>query len=198
MAASHSLFGCQKGVVNATQTFSMPTAEPRLHPRTHLFVAATLYADSASGPVHIRNMSLNGANIEGIMLPDPGARIILKRGSLEASGQMAWREGKRGGVAFSGAVEVSEWMAKVREPQAKIDQLVRALKANRTVPASLAPAPAPTGGQLTHREELEALRAEIAQLGNSLSSDVILVATHPEIQLFDIALQRIDRLIERS
>ncbi len=184
--------------MNATQTIEMPPQEPRLHSRTHLFVAATLYADGASGPVHIRDMSLNGAKIEGTRLPDPGSRIVLKRGSLEASGQMAWKDGKRGGIAFSGAIEVSEWMAKVREPQAKIDQLVRALKANRAAPATPTPALAPTGGDLALREELEALRAEIAQLGNSLSSDVILVATHPEIQLLDIALQRIDRLIARS
>lgn len=183
--------------MTATQTIPTPPPEPRVHPRTHLFVAATLYASGASGPVHIRDMSLNGANIEGAALPEPGTSITLRRGSLEASGRMAWKEGRRGGIAFSGAVEVSDWMARVREPQAKVDQMVRALKANRASMPGIGPAPS-MGGDPSLKEDLEALRAEIAQLGNSLSSDIILVATHPEIQLLDIALQRIDRLIERS
>ena len=33
------------------------------------------------------------------------------------------------------------------------------------------------------------------QLGNGLTADVVLVATHPEIQLLDIALQRIERIM---
>ena len=123
--------------MNATQTELMPAPEPRLHPRTHLFVAATLYADGASGPVHIRDMSLNGGHIEGALLPEVGTWVVLKRGSLEASGRIAWKDGKKGGIAFSGAIEVSDWMAKVREPQAKVDQMVRALKANRGTAARL-------------------------------------------------------------
>jgi hypothetical protein len=43
--------------------------------------------------------------------------------------------------------------------------------------------------------ELTALRAELVRLGDGLASDAILVATHPEIQMVDIALQRVDRII---
>jgi hypothetical protein len=43
--------------------------------------------------------------------------------------------------------------------------------------------------------ELAALRADLVQLGNGLTDDAILVATHPEIQMIDVALQRVDRLI---
>ena len=45
--------------------------------------------------------------------------------------------------------------------------------------------------------ELMTLRTELAELGNSLIGDVVLVATHPEIQALDIAVQRIDRMIGR-
>ena len=41
------------------------------------------------------------------------------------------------------------------------------------------------------------LRSDLAELEASLIKDVILVATHPEIQTFDISLQRIDRMLTR-
>jgi hypothetical protein len=43
--------------------------------------------------------------------------------------------------------------------------------------------------------ELTQLRAELGALENALIADVILVATHPEIQMLDIACQRIDRVL---
>lgn len=43
--------------------------------------------------------------------------------------------------------------------------------------------------------ELTALRSDLVNLGDALVQDIILVATHPEIQLLDIAVQRIDRLL---
>jgi hypothetical protein len=41
------------------------------------------------------------------------------------------------------------------------------------------------------------LKADLTQLGNSLAADMIIVATHAEIQLIDISLQRIDRIKEK-
>jgi hypothetical protein len=53
------------------------------------------------------------------------------------------------------------------------------------------------GGDLPSiEEELGKLRTELSALETALVQDVILVATHPEIQAFDIALQRIDRILK--
>lgn len=43
--------------------------------------------------------------------------------------------------------------------------------------------------------ELTFLRSDLADLGDALVQDIRLVARHPEIQLLDIAIQRIDRLL---
>ena len=50
------------------------------------------------------------------------------------------------------------------------------------------------GSTPVHVRNMSRKGAQI-NLGNALSADVILVATHPEIQSLDISLQRIERII---
>ena len=89
-----------------------PIAADRRQPRTHLFVAATLYTDGGSAPVHLRNMSPMGALIEAPAIPDPNSAVVLKRGTLQAAGKIAWKVDRKAGVAFFDAVSVSDWMAR--------------------------------------------------------------------------------------
>jgi hypothetical protein len=170
-------------------------SEGRHQPRTHLFVAATLYADSGAAPVHIRDMSLTGARIEGAVLPDPGAKIVLRRGQLQAAGRIAWRLENRAGLTLNASVLVSDWMARQGSAgQQRIDSLVAIVRNDALGPAEI-------GADALDRDSIEAelgqLRVELVELENSLVRDVILVATHPEIQTFDISLQRIDRILNR-
>ena len=167
-------------------------ADLRHGTRTHLFVIATLCWSVGTTPVHIRNMSSKGALIEAATLPRPGSLIVLKRGSLEVGGRVAWATARQAGLAFGALVNVPDWMTKrANAHQDRIDEIVTRLKAqelpDNEANGSLAADP---------RAELELLRSGLLQLGNSLSGDVILVATHPEIQLVDIALQRVDRIID--
>jgi hypothetical protein len=158
-----------------------------------LFVAATLYADSASTPVHIRNMSDTGAMIEAGVLPGVGERITLKRGKLEAAGWIAWRAGRRAGVRLEAMVHVADWMSRqVNAGQERVDALLSAVRGHGSNPAAL-----PGAAQMSVEAELEQLRIELTAMENALLADVIVAATHPEIQTFDIALQRIDRILKR-
>ena len=84
--------------------------EGRRHPRSHLFVVATLYSDMGSTPVRIRNMSQYGALIEAQLIPEPGAAVILKRGGLETTGEIAWKADRKAGIALSKSVDVAEWL----------------------------------------------------------------------------------------
>jgi len=182
--------------VNNATTQASPAGNGRLHPRTHLFVIATLYADSGSAPVHVRNMSQTGALIESALLPRPGTTVKLKRGSLQASGRIVGKAGKRAGVSFTGDIHVAEWMLKTAGPQDQVDRIVSDFQANRQSKQAV-PERALAPKSDCMRSELDSLRADLTQLGNLLSDDVILVATHPELQLLDISVQRIDQLIER-
>ena len=174
--------------------FSSP--EGRLHDRTHMFVAATLYTNESSCPVHIRNMSLSGALIEGAVLPEMDAPVTLRRGSLEARAKIVWRTDRRAGVAFSGSIQVAEWMS--RNPpshQVEVDEIVRGIRAGtgrQHLHADTAP---PAATNQSAEVELLALKAELTRLENGLTGDAQVAAKHPEIQLLDNALQRVARLL---
>ena len=145
-------------------------------------------------PVHVRNMSPWGALIEAPALPDPGAKISLKRGSLSVNGRVAWKAGSRAGLSLDATIFVSDWMTrKPDDQQRRVDELVANIR--HGLAASQAEPPAQPS--LSVEAELALLRDELARLGNTLAGDLIVVATHPEIQSIDISLQRIDRIMTR-
>jgi hypothetical protein len=172
-----------------------PASEVRREPRTHLFVAATLYAKAGSAPVNVRNMSQSGALIEGAVLPDRGSDIVLRRGHLQAAGRIAWRFDNRAGVKLDASVHVTDWMARQGSAgQQRVDSLVAIVRNDGPTPPEATTVGIDRG---SIEAELCLLRSELAELEASLVKDVILVATHPEIQTFDISLQRIDRMLKR-
>ena len=168
------------------------STESREESRTHLFVIAALSSDAGSTPVHVRNMSPSGALIEAAVLPKPGTRITLKRGSLTARGRIAWSSGRRAGISFDANVFVADWMSRrPADHQHQVDQLIASIK------LGFPPSESPVGRNepgVDVLAELALLKRDLTQLGNSLAGDLIMVATHPEIQLLDISLQRIDRI----
>lgn len=179
----------------ALAPFSPPEGR-RHHDRTHMFVAATLDSSAGSCPVHIRNMSNDGALIEGAVLADIGAEAMLRRGALQVSARIVWKAGSKAGLAFGAMVIAADWMLKhVPGHQREVDQIVRSIREGR--PAGQqpgAPQPSPSLGPAA-KAELEALKLELRQLESGLAGDMHIVASHPEIQLLDIAIQRIGRLL---
>lgn len=171
-------------------------AELRAESRTHLFLVAILAVGAASTPVHIRNLSASGALIEGSALPAVGAVVSIRRAGLFVEGVLAWRSKNQAGVAFKSNILVSAWLpGKSRLRQCTIDQIVfeaRNWSEVTTDRPQLTCTPLDPNWALV---ELNSLRSELVKLGDVLVQDVILVATHPEIQLLDIAIQRIDRLL---
>jgi hypothetical protein len=177
--------------MDSATSVSSTAADHRQGTRTHLFVIATLCCNEGSTPVHIRNMSAKGALIEAAVLPPAGSLVVLKRGSLEVSGRVAWVGARQAGLAFGSLVTIPDWMAKrANAHQDRIDEIVAQLRAQE-LPENDAIGP-PSAAPI---EQLQLLRSDLVRLGDALAADVILVATHPEIQLVDIALQRIDRII---
>ena len=174
----------------SSDTARLPSSpDVRREPRTHLFVVATLYSDGEPMPVHIRNMSASGVLLEAAALPDTGSTVALRRGRLSAGGRVSWRAGRRAGVRFDQTVFVEDWMSRLSAGQARVDSLVAAVRSNQPPTAAQASPPQCAEGELLQ------LRSELAELAASLLLDPILVATHPEIQTIDIAIQRIDRII---
>lgn len=175
---------------------SCEPADHRYDTRTHLFVVATLCWNEGSAPVHVRNMSAKGALIEAAVLPRPAATVVLKRGSLEVSGRIAWVASGQAGLSFGTSVRVADWMTRrANGHQDRVDEIVASLKSDELGFEQPVLTPDRPLRSVEVETELALLRADLAKLGDALTSDIILVATHPEIQLIDIAQQRIQRIL---
>lgn len=169
----------------------------RRQPRTHLFVMATLYSNSGSIPVRVRNMSAAGALVESPDLPAEGTPVVLKRGKLQAAGNIVWKLDRKCGVAFSAKVAVDDWMAKQPGEQDRVDRIVSDFKANTVGAPDCPNSPQGTIGVDVIVAQLKTISSELGELGDQLADDLILVATHPGVQSLDICRQRIDRLVRQ-
>lgn len=164
--------------------------------RTHLFMVAMLSAATTLVPVRIRNLSASGALIEGSALPAVRSAVTIRRGDLSVEGVLVWRSKNQAGLAFKSNIFVPTWLPKNSgSKQSAIDQIMFEAKDGSGVSTEqpkLGCLPAGSDGVLF---ELTSLRNDLTTLEDALVQDIILVATHPEIQLLDIAIQRIDRLL---
>ena len=174
-----------------------PTSQQdRRHNRTHLLLGAVLYSKLGSCPVHVRNISETGAMIEGLIVPEQSETLILKRGTLEASATIVWKAGRKAGVAFSSTIFVSDWISKRPSvQQERVDDVIHSFRSGILSREGVAceQRVAPTFSML--EAELEALKGYLDELENGLTSDVVIIATHPEIQLLDVAQQAVDRIM---
>jgi hypothetical protein len=71
---------------------------------------AVLCTRDTSVPVRVRNLSAHGALLEGVDLPQEDVAIWLRRGSLCASGDVAWGDVRHCGIRFATAINVDEWV----------------------------------------------------------------------------------------
>ena len=162
-----------------------------------MFLVATLYFDGASSAVRVRNMSDTGALIEGVSLPEAGAKVILRRGALEVPATTAWSRSGKGGLTFSGPVDLAQWLpTKEAKRQSQVDQIAFGLKdAGREVACGADLGSKSSSSMLAIVAELIDLQSQLGQTGDKLSGDVLVLANHPEVQALDAAGQQIGRII---
>ena len=84
--------------------------DPRSDPRSHVFLMAVLSTAATSCAVRVRNLSPQGALLEGSDLPAEKRNVWLKRGILATEGQIAWSKGRQCGIRFSEPIVVAEWV----------------------------------------------------------------------------------------
>ena len=159
-----------------------------------MFLGAILHWRAGSSPVNIRNISPTGALVEGLIGPEPGESLVLKRGELSASGIVVWKAGRKAGITFSSVVFVSDWVSKRASPhQERVDGVIMDVRSGSrsdhiAEKAALLPLAA-------IEAELVSLKCYLTELEDGLMGDVVIVATHPEIQLLDVAQQSVNRML---
>jgi hypothetical protein len=97
--------------------------------RANFFLAAVLASSAGSAPVRLRNLSVQGALIDGPSLPEEGSQIELHRGRLAARGEIVWRDGHLCGVRFQRKINVREWIERLGHPgQQQVDRAIALLQ----------------------------------------------------------------------
>jgi hypothetical protein len=168
-------------------------------PRKNLMLAASIESAGTRAPVRIRNLSETGAMLDGTVLPDAGAALVLLRADIQVAATVVWREAGRCGIRFDNIVaSVDEWITGKRAAtfhgqhgQARVDAIQTAVRAG----TALAPEPsAVTGkalrpGELEHRvsEEIIYVQRLIDALGEELVEDPVM------LQRYSGVLQNLDR-----
>lgn len=161
---------------------------------------ATLYADSASSPVKLRDLSSQGGLIEGAVIPTPETIVRLVRGELSIIGEIVWSGAGRAGVRFNSVLSVADWFPGGRAiaPQQRVDKLVQLVKSTKKPPFRAHPEIEIQQSKISQRE-LKRLRVAINSLAEDLVGDPEVVRRHAKkLQTLDEVAQVLARLaIER-
>jgi hypothetical protein len=91
--------------------------------RSHVLMAASIEAEGVSLSVKLRNLSQEGALIEGDRLPAVDSAVVFRKNELNLPGRVAWVTGGRAGIAFNTILDPEAVLRHVPalRPQAKLD-----------------------------------------------------------------------------
>ena len=86
---------------------------------------ATIEVDGTIVDVKLRNLSAQGALIEGEGLPPAETRLTFRRDKLSVPGRVAWSERGRAGIAFAQALEPDVVLRHVPQPRPRMQAVNR-------------------------------------------------------------------------
>jgi hypothetical protein len=85
--------------------------------RSNVLLAATIEAFGNAIPVKLRNLSTEGALIEGKNLPLEGAKVVFKRNELSVESRIAWVLDDHAGVAFTRTIPPEDVLRNIPTPR---------------------------------------------------------------------------------
>lgn len=113
--------------------------DPRVDSRANVFLNAVLCSAQEQMVVRIRNLSVHGVLLEGSALPPEGTIVQIKRGSLQASGEIAWSRDQHCGLRFVSAIDVGAWIERAGPAgQQRIDAAIADFRREPARPLSFA------------------------------------------------------------
>ncbi len=88
--------------------------------RSNVLMTANLELSGTSLPVKLRNLSADGALVEGDKLPVEGASILFRKGDLAVTGNVAWVNGRQAGVSFEQKLNPQQLLRHVPTPRPRV------------------------------------------------------------------------------
>ena len=93
--------------------------------RSPVLLSARIERNGQAQPVRLRNLSSEGALIEGDALPEQGAEIVFERNELRVKARIVWVERGFAGVAFDCRLPRDELLRHVPRPRQTFEQKYR-------------------------------------------------------------------------
>lgn len=87
--------------------------------RSNVLLAASIQACGRTVDVKLRNLSAEGALIEGDSLPAEGSAVEFRRNDIRIAGRIAWLIGRHAGIAFGEPLEPQQVLRNIPPPKAK-------------------------------------------------------------------------------
>jgi hypothetical protein len=88
--------------------------------RSPVLLAASVEIAGVSHAVKLRNLSQEGALIEGERLPLEGATTFFERNDLRVKSRVAWVEGRYAGLAFARPLQADQVLRNVPKPRPRM------------------------------------------------------------------------------
>jgi hypothetical protein len=88
----------------------------RRRERMRVLLAARLVTTFNDRPVKIRDLSSEGAMIEGDGVPSEGTDVILQRGPIEVFATVVWSDGRQCGLEFEDALVEEDFLTLLNPP----------------------------------------------------------------------------------
>jgi hypothetical protein len=93
--------------------------------RSNVLMSASLELSGTSLAVKLRNLSADGALVEGDKLPVEGASILFRKGELSMTGTVAWVKGRQAGVSFETKLDPEQLLRHVPVPRPRVTPTFR-------------------------------------------------------------------------
>ena len=93
--------------------------------RSNLLMAASVETADGTIGVTLRNLSADGALVEGAGLTEAGSAVVFRKKDLVISGRVAWIHEHRAGIAFDAQLEPETVLRHVPTPKNRFEQTFR-------------------------------------------------------------------------
>jgi hypothetical protein len=100
-------------------------SQNRKNRRSNVLMSASLELSGTSVPVKLRNLSADGALVQGEKLPVEGASILFRKGDLSMAGTVAWVKGRQAGVSFATKLDPEQLLRHVPVPRPRVTPTFR-------------------------------------------------------------------------
>ena len=94
--------------------------QSRRSKRARVMLLGTLNHAGEALPIKLRNLSPDGALVEGDKLPTEGSEIVFERNELTIRARVAWVKGNQAGIAFAERLSAEAVLRHISTPKPQV------------------------------------------------------------------------------